>query len=221
MSEATFVVPNSVAHRLLLGAGLVGAVLFPVVFLVDGALRPGYNGFTQPISDLALGPTPAVQIANFIVYGVLTAVSAIGWRASLAPGAASIAYPVLKVVTGLALIATGILHEGTSHNIVAYTSLFSTIADLFIIAWRLRREPRWRGWALYAVISAIVMMGCLAIFGIEVPHHQGGAFEKLATITAALFSALLAAQVLANHGRFERNVTDGPVRSHSASTQGK
>jgi hypothetical membrane protein len=197
------VVPGSIAHRLLLGAGLVGAVLFPVVFLVDGALRPGYNSLTQPISDLALGPAPGVQIANFIVYGVLTGASAIGWRASLAPGAASIAYPALKLVTGLALIATGILHQGTGHNIVAYTSLFSTVAALFVIAWRLRREPHWRGWALYAVTSAIVMMGSLAIFGVEIPHHQGGAFEKLATITAALFSALLAARVLSNRSQYK------------------
>jgi hypothetical membrane protein len=206
---------NSVAHRLLLGAGLIGAVLFPVVFLVDGAVRPAYNSLTQPISDLAIGPAPGVQIANFILYGVLTAASAIGWRASLAPGAASIAYPVLRAVTGLALIATGILHQGTSHNIVAYTSLFSTVAALFVIAWRLRREPHWRGWALYAVISAIVMMGFLAIFGIEIPHHQGGAFEKLATITAAVFSALLAARVLANRGRFERRDTEELARSRS------
>ena len=36
------------------------------------------------------------------------------------------------------------------------------------------------------------MMGFLAAFGNQIPHHQGGALEKLATITAGVFSALLA-----------------------------
>ena len=197
----TLVTPNSGAHRLLLGAGLVGAVLFPVVYLIDGALRPGYDSLAEPISDLALGAGGGIQIANFITYGVLTALSAVGWRASLVPGRAAIAYPVLKLITGLALIANGIFHQGTGHNVASYTSLIATVAGLFVLARRLHHEPGWRGWASYAVISAILMMGFLATFGTLVPHHEGGVFEKLATATAMFFTVLLTARVLTHQSR--------------------
>jgi len=195
------VLPNSRLHRLLLAAGLAGAVLFPVVFLLDGAVRPGYDSLTEPISDLATGPGAGVQIANFITYGALAALSSIGWRTSLVPGAASAAYPVLRLITGLALIATGIFHRGVSHDIVAYTSLIATVTGLFVLARRLHREPGWRGWAPYAVATAILMMSLLAVFGSLVRYHEGGVFEKLATIAGVLFTVLLTARVLTRQSR--------------------
>ncbi len=188
---------NSTAHRILLGGGLIGAVVFPLTYLVDGALRPGYNGLTEPISALALGPPAWVQISNFIVYGVLTMLSAVGWRAALVPGRGSAAFPTLKLITGVALVLTGIFHAGPRHDIVSYVSLIATVVGLFVIAFRLHHEPSWRGWAIYAVVTAVLMMGFLAGFGALVAHGSGGVFEKLATITAACFTILLTARVLA------------------------
>jgi hypothetical protein len=40
----------------LLAAGMVGAVVFVVVFLVVGATRPGYRPTYHLVSALALGP---------------------------------------------------------------------------------------------------------------------------------------------------------------------
>ncbi|MGI8690018.1 MAG: DUF998 domain-containing protein [Thermomicrobiales bacterium] len=193
---------SSRASRLLLGAGLVGAVLFPVIYLLDGALRPGYDTLTEPISALALGPAAWVQIGNFILYGTLIALSAIGWRAALTPGPAAVWYPATRALSGFALIATGIFHAGPIHNMVSYTSLIATVAGLFILARRLHREPDWRGWATVAVGTAVLEMGFLATFGFLNSHTGGGGvFEKLATITVAAFIIALTARVLARHGR--------------------
>ncbi|MDQ2786204.1 MAG: DUF998 domain-containing protein [Chloroflexota bacterium] len=192
----------SLASRLLLGAGLVGAVLFPVIYLLDGALRPGYNTLAEPISALALGPAAWVQISNFIIYGILIVVSAIGWRAALTPGPAAVWYPASRVLSGFALIATGIFHAGLIHNAVSYTSLIATVVGLFVLARRLHREPGWRGWDLAAVGTAVLEMGFLAAFGRLSSHGGGGGgFEKLATITVAAFIIVFTARVLARHGR--------------------
>ena len=188
------------ADRAFLGAGLVGAVLFPATFLIYGAFRPGYNPWSQPISDLALGTGGQIQIANFITYGILTALSAFGWRARLVPGQAAGAYPMLKFITGLALIATGIFHQGMMHNVVSCTSLTATVSGMFVIARRLHQEPGWRGWATYAGISAVLMMGFLAVFGRLTSHGSGGFLEKLATLTGVLFTILLTCRVLSRGG---------------------
>ena len=81
------------------------------------------------------------QIANFITYGIQTALSAFGWRASLVPGRAACAFPTLKFLTGLAPVDTGIFHQGMMRNVVSYTSLIAAATWLFVIARRLHQEP--------------------------------------------------------------------------------
>ncbi|HET9110712.1 MAG TPA: hypothetical protein VFN78_07805, partial [Ktedonobacterales bacterium] len=50
---------NGVPSPLTLGlvsCGGIGALLFTVVYLLEGATRPGYDALRQPISALSLGP---------------------------------------------------------------------------------------------------------------------------------------------------------------------
>ncbi len=49
-----------------------GSVLFNATFLIDGAFRPGYGTLRQPMSALSLGHGGWVQVTNFIVFGALT-----------------------------------------------------------------------------------------------------------------------------------------------------
>ena len=59
--------------------GVVGALLFTAVYLLEGPTRPGYDAWVQPISALSLGRGGWVQQANFALYGVLLVLSALGW----------------------------------------------------------------------------------------------------------------------------------------------
>lgn len=177
--------------------GLIGAVLFPAACLLDGALRPGYRTLVDPISALAIGPGGWAQIADFILYGVLMIISAYGWRRVLVRGPVAVLYPSARILSGLALIATGIVHQGPIHNVVSYLSLIATVAGLFILAARLHRSPGWRGWASTAMVTAVLEMGLLAAFGrLTTPSGGGGVFEKLATIIVAAFIVALTARVL-------------------------
>ena len=45
--------------------------VFAAVFLVEGALRDGYQPLRHPVSSLALGPRGWIQTANFAVAGTL------------------------------------------------------------------------------------------------------------------------------------------------------
>ncbi len=213
------VVPGSGAHRLLLGVGLLGSLLFNSTFLIDGALRPGYGSLRQPMSALSLGAGGWVQVTGFIVFGALTCCSAPGWRATLAPGAGAVWYPRLKVLAGLMLITAGVFSQDPGlgfppgvpvpasatlhaqiHNVAAVLSLVATIAGVFVLGLRLRREPRWRAWGSYALVTAGAMMVFLAAFGNSPDHgNLGGLFEKLASISALIFYVGLVTRLL-THG---------------------
>ncbi len=215
------VVPGSHAHRVLLSTGPVGSVVFTSTFLIDGALRPGYGSLRQPMSALSLGAGGWVQVANFIVFGVLTCCSAVGWRVTLAPGVGATWYPRLKVLAGLALITAGVFSQDPGagfppgvaapasasvpvqiHNTAAVLSMVATIAALFMLAGRLSRESRWRGWGVCAALTAVTMMTFLAAFGSPLEHAElGGIFEKLASIAASIFGIALTWRLLLQHGR--------------------
>jgi Protein of unknown function (DUF998) len=71
-------VPGSALHRLLLGCGVLGSLLFTGTFLAEGATRAGYDPWRQPISALSLGPGGWLQSVNFVVFGLLMACFALG-----------------------------------------------------------------------------------------------------------------------------------------------
>src|SRR5215469_10254511 len=97
-----------VALRLLLVCGAIGPLLFIVVFLIEGATRPGYNAWRNVVSSLSLGEQGWMQIVNFLVCGALVVSFAIGLRWALSPGAASTWGPILLGAFGLCLVGAGL-----------------------------------------------------------------------------------------------------------------
>jgi hypothetical protein len=209
------VTPNSRTHWVLLVIGVVTSLAFNLTYLVDGWIRPGYDWIAQPMSALSLGPGGAVQVMNFLVFGMAGVVTAFAWRPTLAPGLGAVWYPRLRVVAGLALIGAGLFSQdpgngfpvgvpapahpsthATIHNLVSFVSLTLVVAELLILARRFAREPQWRGWATGAVLVAMAMMGFLATFGTLVgTHASGGIFEKLASMTPTLFGVAIAVRL--------------------------
>ena len=89
--------------RLLLTCGVVGAVLFVITFLIDGATRPGYRPLYHPVSALALGSRGWVQTSNFAVTGVLMIAAAAGIREAL-----DVTFgPALLALFGVGLVVSG------------------------------------------------------------------------------------------------------------------
>ena len=50
----------------LAAAGILGPVVFAVVAVVQGLLRPGYSFVAHPVVALAAGPSGWVQDLNFV-----------------------------------------------------------------------------------------------------------------------------------------------------------
>ena len=96
------------ATRWLLTCGVIGPVLFVVAFLIEGAIRPDYDPARVFVSQLSLGDEGWLQVANFVVSGLLIAAFAVGLRRVLASGLASRWGPNLIGLVGLGLVISGI-----------------------------------------------------------------------------------------------------------------
>lgn len=208
-------------YRLLLICGIVGSVLFHATYLIAGAIRPGYDPWKQPMSVLSLGDGGWVQIANFIVFGILIICFASGLRIALTPGRADTWGPILQIIVALCLILAGIFSQDpvpgypigtiaapnppTTHAVIHVLATFGAfilrVIWCFVIARRFAIEPRWRGWASFAIADGIAMMVLLALFGMGMANGgPGGAFEKLASITASVLSVALTIRLLSGVG---------------------
>lgn len=213
---------SSRLHRVLLGSGMLGSLLFTATFLIAGASRAGYDPWRQPISALSLGAGGWVQSANFIVFGLLMGCFAIGLRGALAPGAGARWAPLLQGMVaagliidgifaqdpgkgyppGIAAVSTSSMHGGL-HLVGLGLAATALPARCFVLARRFASEPRWRGWATYSIITGVLFVVLLAVFGMAngTSGAPAGLFEKLATIEASIYTIALCARLLATGAR--------------------
>jgi hypothetical protein len=183
--------------RFLLAGGVVGPVLFIIVFLIEGATRPGYSPWRNYVSQLSTGEGGWVQIANFIVCGLLSLGFALAlwssWSSSR-PARGFAWGPTLLIIFGLDLIVAGIfvtdpalgyppgsllgsqgqtLH-GDIHGVAGLLTFGVLAATCFVYAQRFRSDPDWKGWTAYSNITgAIIALGFIAATVSSVLDERG------------------------------------------------
>ncbi|MGN9839741.1 DUF998 domain-containing protein [Nonomuraea sp. H19] len=94
--------------RSLLACGAVAGPLFIVLVLIQDYTRPGFDPRRQPLSLLSLGDLGWIQIANFVVTGLLYVAFAVGMRRMLHPGRGGTWGPLLMGAFGTGLVIAGL-----------------------------------------------------------------------------------------------------------------
>lgn len=100
--------PTSPTTRTLLTCAAVGGPLWAAVSLAQAATRQGFDLTRHPLSALSNGALGWLQIANFLVAGVLTVIGAAGLRRALHGTPGGRWAPRLVAVNGVGMIAAGI-----------------------------------------------------------------------------------------------------------------
>lgn len=85
----------------------IGPIVFVLVFLVEGAIRPGYSPLRDYVSALSLGSRGWVQIASFIVTGSGILLLALLTGRAFRSRAAGRTGAILLGVIGLCLLLSG------------------------------------------------------------------------------------------------------------------
>lgn len=164
--------------RKLLYAGIVGPLLFIVVFLVEGATRPGYSAWRNFVSQLATGDTGWTQTANFLVCGVLVLAFSVGLARAIKGTRGSIGGPVLLGLFAIALLVAGTFStdpalgypagapevhtaHGLIHGLAGLLAFTLLPAACVVMAWHFAAEPGAQRWTVY---SLVVGVGILLLF---------------------------------------------------------
>lgn|SRR5665213_49230 len=157
-------------------AGMMGPILFVSIFTVEGWLRPNYQSSEMFVSALSLGPRGWIQIANFMVFGILLLVFAWGVAIEFNNGKKFRAGSTLLVIVALCYLFSGpfvmdptgtlpnqmSLH-GTLHGIFGGIVFLLMPICCFFFLRRFREDPRWRSYqgstiAAGTIITAAVVL---------------------------------------------------------------
>lgn len=208
--------PLSPTTMFLLLLSLFGSLLFTITYLIEGITRPGYDALREPVSALSLGSGGWVQQANFIIFGLIGLCTVPATRSVLRGGLGVTWYPIFRAISGLSFIMLGIFSQdpaygyppgavvltipttsGMIHIIFSFVSFLASATGCFIIARRFAREPRWRGWATYTVLTGVLMIVFVAVYGTLNAQHSpiAGVFERLSGGIDSLWGVILIARL--------------------------
>lgn len=202
-------------------AGVIGSILFVLVFTILGLLRPGYSPINQVVSDLGIGQDAWILNTNLVVFGLLSMLFAIGFYQAMRK---SIGGKRLRVSTFLLLLAgAGAVNDGfftefnptdpiaalhdALHNIGFLVAFGSLIVALFIIGLQLRKDHAWRGYAWYTILTSLVTL-LLIILPFTFPYYGaelGGLNERMLLVEALAWPVVTGYRLFT----FERLWSDG------------
>lgn len=184
----------------LLNAGIAAGPIFVGVVAVQLATRDGFDLARHPISLLSLGPGGWVQIANFVLAGVLCGAFALGLSRVLRAGPGRVWLPRLMAVYGAGLVLGGVFvadaglgfppgtpdtdavslsWHGAIHAVAAPLAFLSLVIATVVMARRDGAQGR-RGWAAYSAGTAAVLLVLLAW-----PDQDGLSWRLALAVTGA------------------------------------
>lgn len=176
--------------RALLISGALAGPLFAVVAVIEMLTRPGFDLRRHDLSLLSNGDLGWIQIANFVVTGLLLIAAALGIKRDLGDGPGRTWGPVLLGIFGLGYVGAGLFvadpmngfPPGTPNTLPSSVSWHSwmhlisgslgfvaLIAACFVFARRFASLGE-RGWTGYSVITGIVVLA--AVVGISAGSQQ-------------------------------------------------
>ena len=173
---------NHMKTKVFLFCGAIAGPFFTILWFAQGLTRADYEPMRYPISSLSIGEFGWIQVANFIVTGLLIlAFSVELWRysAMLRPSD-SVWGPILVGLVGIGLIGAGIFvtdplngyppgtpvlptertAHGILHDLFGIPFFLGLPIACFVFAQFFTRQGE-RNWAWYSRLSGI---GMLAVF---------------------------------------------------------
>jgi hypothetical protein len=167
--------------RSLLGYGVLAGPFYVAVILVQALfLRPGFDLAHDDASLLSNGSLGWIQVANFVLTGLMVVLCAAGMRRAMGSGA--IWAPVLLGVFGLGMIAAGIFVadpmngfpagapagrpetisvHGLLHIASAGIGFLGLIAACFVMARRFARQHN-RTWKWFSLATGVIFLAAFA-----------------------------------------------------------
>ncbi len=168
--------------RSLLGFGLLAGPFYLAVVLGQALTRTGFDLARDDASLLSNGSLGWVQIANFLLTGLMVIACAVGVRRALASGRGAAWGPILLALYGVGLIGAGlfvadpmngfpagapigrpesITTHGLLHIAFAGIGFLCFVAACFVLARRFAAQGR-RGWTRFSIATGAIFLAAFA-----------------------------------------------------------
>src|SRR5262245_46333431 len=166
---------SKMKNSMLLTSGMIAGPLFIIISLILAFTREGFNIVRHPASLLALGELGWIQIANFILSGVLFIALAIGLRRALTTGVGSRWLPILFGLVGVAMIIGGVFvadpalgfppgtPEGVPKQMSWHSMVHAFAPILGFLALIVARRFRSKGKRIWMWVSIVVGVATLVL----------------------------------------------------------
>ena len=151
-------------HPITKWAGIIAPAFFVTVFTLEGALRPGYNWLSTFVSALSLGPRGWIQMANFVIFGLLMFLFTRRIATEFPSGKASRGGLILLTIISVCYFLSGpfvmdptgtplaqATVHGTLHGILGAIAFTLMPISIFVYLRRFRIDPNWQpfqGWTI-------------------------------------------------------------------------
>lgn len=164
----------------MLLCGILAGPIYVVTGLAQAFTRKGFDMKRHALSQLSNGRFGWVQIANFIITGLLVVAGAIGLRKTIKGSRAGTWGPLLLGAYGVGVIGAGIFvadpgngfppgtaapatitTSGLLHFVFGGLGFYALIASGFVFARRFSQRKQ-MGWVAYCIVTAV---GFLISFG--------------------------------------------------------
>ena len=192
--------------------GMLSPIVYTVMWILGGILRPDYSHVRDDISSLfAVGaPNKGLMQSFIIVSSVLLFAFYIGLHWGIDNGQGSIVGPVLLVTSSVLGILVALFFpldaggeiitlRGKMHLILVIGSGLLTIAGMVALWVRLQLVEGWNAFATYSLISAILSLILVIISGIFIKSKYRGLLERLGVYPYQLYYFSLSLMVFLNN----------------------
>lgn len=149
--------------RWLALAGVVGPILYVVIFTLAGFLRPGYSPVRQSISTLGVGANAWLLNTDALVFGALLFAFAIGFfllMQQVINKGGLITCLVLLILSSIGAINTALFPAASGTAGLHWTlgfllGLLPLVVVYAIAGWQWRQVSDWRGCSWYSLATAL------------------------------------------------------------------
>lgn len=170
---------NSGLRRLTAIAGILAPLLFVGIFTIEGAIRPGYSPISMYISALSLGARGWIQIANFILFGVLTLFFTYGKWVEYKDGRLGKGAVIILAIIALFFLFSGPFVMDPMDTPLSQTTVHGTIHGIlggfvfllfpiccFVFLKKFNADPRWKTFYTWTLVMAILISVAVLFFTI-------------------------------------------------------
>ncbi|GAA3551664.1 hypothetical protein GCM10022222_39040 [Amycolatopsis ultiminotia] len=187
--------------------------MFIVLFLINDVVKPDYNPVRDAVSEAEIGSGGWLQIANFLVSGLLITASAVA-----VAKAVNRSTGVLVAMAGAGLALAGVFvsdpvpadhatWHGTIHNVVGTISSAALVAACFVAA-------RWQATALWRWYSIAVGVAMPLTFVVALVETETlGIWQRLTNVIGWTWLIVLALRARGAAATNERAELVKPART--------